>query len=42
MARLLEVPSTSYSVLDPGRPRRGDRDRRWRLILNIGAESGLG
>jgi predicted transcriptional regulator of viral defense system len=39
---LLEVPSTSYSVLDPRRPRRGDRDRRWKLILNMGAESGRG
>ena len=37
---LLEVPSTSYSVLDPGRPRRGEHDRRWKLIVNVGAEAG--
>jgi len=39
---LLEMPSTSYSVLDPGRPRRGEHDRRWKLIVNVGAESGRG
>ncbi len=42
LAPLLEVPSTSYNVLDPGRPRRGERDRRWKLILNMGAQSGRG
>ena len=36
---LLEVPSPSYSVLDPGRPRRGKHDRRWRVIVNLGAEA---
>lgn len=39
---LLEVPSPSYSVLDPGRPRRGKHDRRWKVIVNLGAEAGLG
>jgi len=36
---LLEVPSPSYSVLDPGRPRRGKHDRRWKVIVNLGAEA---
>jgi len=39
---LLEVPSPSYSVLDPGRPRRGEHDRRWKLIVNLGAEAERG
>ena len=39
---LLQVPATSYSVLDPGRPRRGEHDRRWKLIVNLGAESAGG
>jgi len=39
---LLEVPSSSYSVLDPGRPRRGEHDRRWKLIVNVGAEARRG
>lgn len=40
---LLEVPSPSYSVLDPGRPRRGEHDRRWKLIVNhLGAEADRG
>ncbi len=34
---LLRRESTSYAVLDPGRPRRGRRDRRWKLIVNLGA-----
>lgn len=37
---LLEVPSSSYSVLDPGRPRRGRHDRRWKVIVNLGAGDG--
>jgi len=39
---LLEVPSPSYSVLDPGRPRRGKHYRRWNVIVNLGAEVGRG
>ena len=39
---LLEVPSSSYSVLDPGRPRRGQHDPRWKLIVNLGAAGGRG
>jgi predicted transcriptional regulator of viral defense system len=39
LMRLLEVPVSSYSLLDPGRPRRGEHDRRWRVIVNIGAKS---
>ena len=34
---LLRRESTSYAVLDPGRPRRGRHDRRWKLIVNLGA-----
>jgi len=39
LAPLLVAPAPSYSVLDPGRPRRGDHDRRWKLILNVGLQS---
>ena len=39
---LLEASSSSYGVLDPGRPRRGRHDRRWKLIVNLGAESERG
>jgi predicted transcriptional regulator of viral defense system len=31
---LLELPARTYSLLEPGRPRRGGHDRRWMLILN--------
>ncbi len=34
---LLEAPAGSYSLLDPGRVRRGEHDRRWKLIVNLGA-----
>lgn len=34
---LLEVAAGSYSLLDPGRVRRGEHDRRWKLIVNLGA-----
>lgn len=34
LARLLEMPAHSYVLLDPGRPRRGHHDRRWRVIVN--------
>jgi predicted transcriptional regulator of viral defense system len=37
---LLQAASTSYGVLDPGRPRRGEHDRRWRLIVNLGGGEG--
>jgi predicted transcriptional regulator of viral defense system len=37
---LLEAVSTSYGVLDPGRPRRGVHDRRWKLIVNVGGGEG--
>lgn len=32
---LMESASASYAVLDPGRPRRGRHDHRWRLVLNL-------
>ena len=35
---LLAVPASSYSVLDPGRPRRGEHAPRWRLIVNLSSE----
>ena len=34
LARLLELPATHYTVLDPGRVRRGRRDRRWMIVDN--------
>jgi predicted transcriptional regulator of viral defense system len=34
---LLEVAAGSYSLLDPGRVRRGQHDRRWKLIVNLAA-----
>ena len=34
---LLESATSSYAVLDPGRPSRGQHDKRWRLILNLTA-----
>jgi predicted transcriptional regulator of viral defense system len=41
LAPLLPSLSSSYSVLDPGAPRRGRRDRRWRLIVNLaGGDTG--
>ena len=39
---LLELPAVSYSLLDPGRPRRGEHDRRWKLIVNIAADDDRG
>jgi len=39
---LLEATSSSYGVLDPGRLRRGRHDRRWKLIVNLGAEAERG
>ena len=36
---LLELPSSSYGLLDPGRPRRGVYDRRWKLIDNLSSAS---
>jgi len=39
---LFEVPSPAYSVLDPGRPRRGKHDRRWKVIVNLGTEADRG
>lgn len=35
LMRLLELSSAHYSPLDPGLPRRGPRDSRWKLILNL-------
>lgn len=32
---LLELPATSYSPLDPGRARRGPRDPKWHVIVNL-------
>lgn len=32
---LLEVTASSYSVLDPGLPRRGEHDRRWKIVVNL-------
>ncbi len=37
---LLRAASNSYGVLEPGRPRRGARDRRWKLIVNVGGGEG--
>lgn len=37
---LLAEASDSYGVLDPGRPRRGPHDRRWKLIVNLGGGEG--
>jgi len=34
LARLLDLPAAGYSVLDPGRARRGRHDRRWMIIDN--------
>jgi predicted transcriptional regulator of viral defense system len=34
---LLQVPAPSYGLLDPGAPRRGRHDRRWRLVINLTA-----
>jgi predicted transcriptional regulator of viral defense system len=34
LARLLELPASHYSPLDPGRARRGRYDRRWMIIDN--------
>jgi predicted transcriptional regulator of viral defense system len=36
---LLELPASYYSPLDPGRARRGEHDRRWKIIVNTGQES---
>jgi predicted transcriptional regulator of viral defense system len=35
---LLEVPTSHYSPLDPGRVRRGDHDKRWMIIANLRQE----
>jgi predicted transcriptional regulator of viral defense system len=35
---LLEVPTSHYSPLDPGRVRRGEHDRRWMVIANLSQE----
>ncbi len=35
---LLEVPSSHFTALDPGRARRGPRDRRWMIIDNRGED----
>jgi predicted transcriptional regulator of viral defense system len=32
---LRRVPAPHYSVLDPGRPRRGHHDRRWMIVDNV-------
>lgn len=32
---LLQLPAYSYSLLDPSQPRREERDRRWKLIVNL-------
>jgi len=32
---LLPASTSSYSPLDPGRPMRGLRDRRWKLVVNL-------
>jgi predicted transcriptional regulator of viral defense system len=37
---LMESASASYAVLDPGRPRRGRHDRRWKLVLNLNGRKG--
>jgi predicted transcriptional regulator of viral defense system len=37
---LMESASASYAVLDPGRPRRGRHDRRWKLVLNVSGREG--
>ncbi len=34
LMRLLELPATHCTVLDPGRVRRGRRDRRWMIVDN--------
>lgn len=34
---LQQVPASSYGLLDPGAPRRGRHDRRWKLIINLAA-----
>ncbi len=36
---LLELPASHYSPLDPGRMRRGEHDRRWKIIANLSQES---
>lgn len=35
---LLELPAASYGLLDPGGPRRGPHDRRWKLTVNLTAD----
>jgi predicted transcriptional regulator of viral defense system len=35
---LLEIDASHYSPLDPGRMRRGERDRRWMITMNLGQE----
>lgn len=34
LARLLRLPAAHFTALDPGRVRRGPRDRRWMIIDN--------
>ena len=38
LKRLLELPTSHYSPLDPGRARRGRHDRRWMIIDNRAEE----
>jgi predicted transcriptional regulator of viral defense system len=38
LVRLLEIEASHYSPLDPGRARRGERDRRWMITMNLGQE----
>jgi predicted transcriptional regulator of viral defense system len=38
LALLLELPAPHFTALDPGRARRGPRDRRWMIIDNRAEE----
>lgn len=38
LALLLELPTSHFTALDPGRVRRGPRDRRWMIIDNRGED----
>jgi len=38
LSRLLELPASHYSPLDPGRARRGRYDRRWMIVDNRGED----
>ncbi|MEZ5294798.1 MAG: hypothetical protein R2697_00560 [Ilumatobacteraceae bacterium] len=35
------VADTTYTVLDPQRPRDGEHDRRWHVIINADVEHDL-